>query len=320
MLVALNSRAKRDLSRFIKKKEKPIAESGAGDQDYYITKANKKKNKKLKKIKRKRKYEDDDDYDDYDDDFPDEKKRGWSDDERDLEEEDSDLEIGGYDQPVETLSGADWRPKFNDRLTMFIAGAPGAGKSYLAKEMIKLLPPNIPILLFTALTEKDGNFSELGTDRLYQIKMKEDVLKKIDLKQIREKSGSKQMLLLFDDVDKIRDPKIQNLTFAIMNDALANGRGHEKHDGDGDIHVICTSHSANDYQKTKYTFENSNYVALFPGASPALQMYRMFEKLGLEKELCQEMMRLGRKQEIRSIIVHKVVPMYLIYGDKMLLI
>ena len=150
--------------------------------------------------------------------------------------------------------------------------------------------------------------------------MSPETLSKITLAEIRSRAKSPQTILLFDDVDKIRDPKIQNLTFAIMNDALANGRGHEKHDGNGDIHVICTSHSANDYQKTKYTFENSNYVALFPGVTPALQLYRMFDKLGLEKELCMKMMKLGRAQKIRSIIVHKVVPMYMIFGDKIMLL
>lgn len=225
-----------------------------------------------------------------------------------------------FGKPVESITGEQWVPKFNDRLTMFIAGTPGAGKSYLAKQMINLLPTNLKILLFTALDEKDGNFDEYGKERLFKIKMTPEVLKKITLKAIREKVDATQAILLFDDVDKIRDPKVSNLAFAIMNDALANGRGHEKHDGDGDIHVICTSHSANDYQKTKYTFENSNYVALFPGTTPPLQMYRMFDKLGLDKDLCLRMIKLARAQKIRSIIVHKVVPMYMIFGNQIMLL
>ena len=228
--------------------------------------------------------------------------------------------MSSYERPVSSLTGANWQPYFNDRVTMFIAGAPGAGKSYLAKQIIKLLPVSYDILLFTALEENDGNFDELGKSRLYKIKMQPDVLSKISLKEIRGRTKEKQVILLFDDVDKIRDSKVQTHVFNIMNDALANGRGHEKHDGGGDIHVICTSHSANDYQKTKYTFENSNYVALFPGATPSLQMHRMFEKLGLDKELCVKMMRLGRMQKIRSIIIHKVVPMYMIFGDKIMLL
>ena len=248
------------------------------------------------------------------------------DDDDDGEDSDSEINYGKMDRyvmherPVSSITGANWRPNFSDRMTMFIAGTPGAGKSYLAKEMINLLPATYQILLFTALEEKDGNFDSLGKDRLFKIRMVPEVLGNITLAEIRERTQGHQCILLFDDVDKIRDPKIQNLTFAIMNDALANGRGHEKHDGKGDIHVICTSHSANDYQKTKYTFENSNYVALFPGTTPPLQMYRMFDKLGLDKDLCKQMINLARAQRIRSIIIHKVVPMYMIFGNKIMLL
>lgn len=244
-----------------------------------------------------------------------------------VDDDDEDDDDGMYDDvslirghPEKSLTGATWRPHFNDRMTMFIAGTPGAGKSYLAKEMINLFPEKTDILLFTALEEKDGNFDEISKDRLYKIRMSPEILQKITLAEIRKRTHGDQAILLFDDVDKIRDSRVQNLVFALMNDALANGRGHETHDGKGDIHVICTSHSANDYQKTKYTFENSNYVALFPGTTPPLQMYRMFDKLGLDKSLCLQMMKQARQQKIRSIIIHKVVPMYIIFGDKIMLL
>lgn len=272
-------------------KEKPIATTEAGDEAYYSS----------RRVEPSSFFADPDD-DDVDSD------------------DDDEIDLNSFCKPQTSLSGANWVPCFNDRMTMFIAGTPGAGKSYLAKQMINLLPSTYAILLFTALEEKDGNFDDLGKERLFKIKMTPDVLSKITLAQIRERAKTPQIILLFDDVDKIRDSKVQNHTFAIMNDALANGRGHEKHDGNGDIHVICTSHAANDYQKTKYTFENSNYVALFPGTTPVLQMQRMFDKMGLDKSLCAKMIKLGRMQKIRSIIIHKVVPMYIIFGDKIMLL
>lgn len=296
MIVASNSFFPTIKRKIPKKGSTLLADTVAGDLAYYITHRNP---------------------------FPPGKAvASDSDEESDDSDDESMLDEFGlaYNKPIASFTGTDWRPKFNDRMTMFIAGTPGAGKSYLAKEMINLLPQTFAILLFTALEEKDGNFDELGKDRLFKIKMTPDVLSKITLAEIRSRAKTPQIILLFDDVDKIRDPKVQNLTFAVMNDALANGRGHEKHDGNGDIHVICTSHSANDYQKTKYTFENSNYVALFPGTTPPLQMNRMFDKLGLEKELCQKMIRLARQQKIRSIIIHKVVPMYMIFGNKIMLL
>lgn len=276
-----------------KKKQHPIASTATGDEVYYMPLSVGKGYGKIKDELDDSDTSDESDDDDFDD---------------------------PLSKSVKSYTGANWRPNFNDRMTVFIAGAPGAGKSYLAKELINLLPRDTDILLFTALEEKDGNFDELGKDRLFKIKMTPEVLKNISLSEIRQRSRSPQTILLFDDVDKIRDPKVQAATFAVMNDALANGRGHEKHDGSGDIHVICTSHSLNDYQKTKYTFENSNYAAFFPGTTPALQMYRIFDKMGLDKELCKKMMKMGRAQKIRSIIIHKVVPMYMIYGDKIKLL
>lgn len=292
MIVVTNSLLPAANKYRVGKSVKPIAATDEGDEAYYM-------NRYERKHKKGRREEDEDDIE--------------------ALEEDSD-ELGEEDEAVPSITGADWHPVFNDRMTIFIAGTPGAGKSYLAKQMIHLLPKSLPILLFTALEENDGNFDDLGKERLYKIKMQEDVLSKITLAEIRKRAKAPQSILLFDDVDKIRSSKVQNLIFAIMNDALANGRGHEKHDGKGDIHVICTSHAANDYQKTKYTFENSNYVALFPGTTPSVQMYRIFDKMGLAKELCQKMIKLARAQKIRSIIIHKVVPMYIIFGDKIMLL
>ncbi|MBO7209398.1 MAG: AAA family ATPase [Methanobrevibacter sp.] len=204
----------------------------------------------------------------------------------------------------------------NGRLTMFIAGNPGAGKSYLAKELISRLPEDLDVLLFTALEENDGNFSDIK--RLYKIKMEPENLKNITLSAIRARS--KHPLLLFDDVDKIRRKDVQKLVFAIMEDALANGRGHKHHDGEGDVHVIITSHCLNDYVKTKYSLENSDYVALFPASTTYSQMKRMFDKLGLSKEECEFIMKLGKRGDFRSIIIRKVAPMYILYGNTITLI
>lgn len=225
----------------------------------------------------------------------------------------------GEDRRAVSPSGAPWIPDVlsNGRLTMFIAGNPGAGKSYLAREMIENLPPDYDILLFTALEEEDGNFRDFG-DRLFKINMSPENLKNISLSAIRARS--KHPILLFDDIDKIRDKSVEKLTYALLEDALANGRGHRKHDGTGDIHTIVTSHSLNDYKKTKYTLENSDYVGLFPGSTTKAQYVRMFQKLGLPMELCEETFELGKKGDVRSVIIRKVAPMYIIYGDEIELI
>lgn len=215
--------------------------------------------------------------------------------------------------------GEEWYPSIlnNGRLTAFIPGNPGAGKSYLANELIELLPPDYKILLFTSVDEFDGNFEGLK-DRLYKIRMEPENLQRMTLATIR--SVCDHPILLFDDVDKIRNKKVEELVFKLMEDALANGRDHRHHDGKRDIHVICTSHALNDYRKTKYTLENSDYVALFPQSTTYMQMKRLFDKLGLSKELCDKVIEVGKRGEVRRVIIHKVTPMYIIIGDKIALI
>lgn len=221
-------------------------------------------------------------------------------------------------------SEEEWQPSIlnNGRLTAFIPGNPGAGKSYLANELINLLPPDYQVLLFTAVDEDDGNFAELG-DRLHKIRLEPENLSRMTLSTIR--SVCPHPILLFDDIDKIRDKQIEKLVFTILEDALANGRDHTKNgdddkSGERDIHVIVTSHSLNDYRKTKYTLENSDYVAVFPQSTTYMQMRRLFDKLGLERGLCDRVIASGKTGGIRRVIIHKVAPMYIIIGDEITLL
>lgn len=217
-----------------------------------------------------------------------------------------------------SFSGEEWYPNLSQgRLTAFIPGNPGAGKSYLANELIELLPSYSEVLLFTALDEEDGNFKGLK-NRLYKIRMTPENLEKLTLTAIRKMC--RNPILLFDDIDKIRDKKVETLTFKLLEDALANGRGHKKHDGKGDIHVIVTSHSLNDYRKTKYTLENSDYIALFPQSTTYAQMLRLFQKIGLDKDACDEVMKMGKRGDIRRVIIKKVAPMFMITGPHIRLI
>lgn len=216
-------------------------------------------------------------------------------------------------------SGVEWYPSIldNGRLTAFIPGNPGAGKSYLAAELINTFPETYDVLLFTALDEEDGNFASLKP-RLYKIRMTEENLDRMSLSEIRR--VSRHPILLFDDIDKIRDKNVEKKVYALLEDALANGRGHVKHNGVGDIHVIVTGHSLNDYRKTKYTLENSDYVALFPGSTTYAQLTRLFDKMGLSRKLCDLVYDKGRRCAVRRVIVHKVAPMYIIIGDTITLI
>ena len=226
--------------------------------------------------------------------------------------------VDGSDSAI-SPSGEEWYPSIlnNGRLTAFIPGNPGAGKSYLARELIELLPKDYQVLLFTSVEEDDGNFAPIK-DRVHRIRMEKDNIERMSLSAIRK--VCEHPILLFDDVDKIRDKEVEKKVFALMEDALANGRDHKTHDGTHDVHVIITNHALNDYKKTKYSLENSDYVAVFPLSTTYMQMQRLFAKLGLEKNLCDRVIMRGKTDGIRRVIIHKVAPMYIIIGDEISLI
>ena len=45
-----------------------------------------------------------------------------------------------------------------------------------------------------------------------------------------------------------------------------------------------------------------------------------FEKIGLDKSMCDMVTELGRKYNVRRVIIHKNTPMYIIAGDLIKLI
>lgn len=204
-----------------------------------------------------------------------------------------------------------------DRLTIFLPGNPGAGKSYFASELIQRFPESTEILLFTSLREHDSNFDPFK-DRLNKVRMDPEVLERINVETIRARipPGS-DVIALFDDIDKISDRALSKLVFHILEDLLANGRVHDKRKRvGGNIHVIATTHSLNDFLKTKYLTENCNYVALFPQSTTHIQLERLLSKLGLGKEMCRIIKDTGE----RVVVIHKTAPMFIIAGPSICLV
>ena len=216
--------------------------------------------------------------------------------------------------PIELYS--DYVPNV-DRLTIFLPGNPGAGKSYYASQLIQRLPANTQILLFTSLDEFDSNFEPFRS-RINKVRMDPEVLKKINVRSIRERiPRDSDVVAVFDDIDKISDKKQSKQVFSILEDLLANGRIHDKRKGArGNIHVIATTHSLNDWLKTKYLTENCNYVALFPQSTTHIQLERLLSKLGLGKEMCKIIKDTGE----RVVIIHKTAPIFIIAGPSICLV
>lgn len=219
-----------------------------------------------------------------------------------------------YSRTTSSSDDSDWWPAeiYNDllpgteRLTLFIPGNPGAGKSYYASQIIQRMREDMPILLFTSLDEDDDNFRAFS-DRIMRVRMEPDTLRAINCASIRARLGYGQdVLALFDDVDKIADRELNKATFNVIQDLLANGRVHDKSQKGGNIHVIATTHSLNDGMKTKYLTENSDYVALFPKSTTHMQLERLLSKIGLRRDIIP----LLKSIRGRVCLIRKTAPMF----------
>ena len=211
-----------------------------------------------------------------------------------------------------------YNPK--ERITMFIAGTQGCGKSYFISEFLddyKLAHPERPIRLFTGLKEKDKHF-ERHADKIMVPKMKAKYLERIDLESMRYNSKKERVgcLLIFDDVDRIRDKEVKDLVYKILYDALYNGRDHETQQGYADIDVVVTNHEINDYQNTKYILTECNYIVLYPYFTTAEQIERVLKKIGVNKSLMKKII----EYQGRALIIHKTAPMYCITHSKIFLL
>ena len=186
-------------------------------------------------------------------------------------------------------------PIYGERLSYFIAGPPGCGKSTTAADILSLFP-KMPIFLFTDLEEEDRAFKGIP---MRKMKMDADLLDELKPEMLTSEGDC---WVVFDDIDKIRDPKVSKKVIALMDNIIANGRRHNKHT----IHVIATSHSLADYKKTKYMIENCSYWVIFPNKTINSQLKRLLSKLDLEK--------LNLKPFSR-VFVHQIVPSFIVTDD-----
>lgn len=204
--------------------------------------------------------------------------------------------------------GATFRPFYSlNRLTMFVAGAQGCGKSYFIANTVKQLlmtRPQRPVVLFTGLDEKDANFDGLPIRRVSLDKIEQVTLDKL-------RFGGRGSICIFDDVDRIRDKTQHQAVQRLAMEILSNGRDHTTQKGIADIDIIISNHELNDYRRTKYILSDCQYVVLFPGATTHMQMDIILRKIGTSAE-CAEQIKASAS---RSVIIHKNYPLYFISDD-----
>lgn len=182
-------------------------------------------------------------------------------------------------------------PIYGERLSYFIAGPPGCGKSTTAAAILSLFP-KMPIYFFSDVKE-DRAFEGI---KIRRMKMEASLIKELTPEML-SKEG--ECWVVFDDIDKIRDKNLSNAVISLMENIVANGRSHGGHN----IHVIVTSHSLTDYRKTKYMIENCKYWVIFPSQTVGSQLKRLLSKMDLERMNFKKYERLFVHQSSPSFVV-----------------
>ena len=227
-------------------------------------------------------------------------------------------DLGGEVERLHT--GEKFVPYFrrNERITMFIAGCQNCGKSYYISQFLRtyrMIHPERPVFLVTGLSEKDKHFEG---QEMWKINLSHvPTLTLEDLRRRGPGAPRTGSLVIFDDVDRITDDKVNKAVQKLVSDILSNGRDHATQAGIADIDIIVTNHEVNDYGRTKRLLTECNYVVLFPRATVGRQMKLIIDKIGVSKAVEKQ---ITNYKTSRSLLIHKTYPMYCVMEDKVMLL
>jgi chromosomal replication initiation ATPase DnaA len=166
------------------------------------------------------------------------------------------------------------------RENYFLAGPSGSGKSYLSRDICDRYrddDPDKPIFMFSRVTS-DPAFEDL--------KMTRKVINDDLVKEEQDISEFKNAIVIFDDIDTIKNKKHLAHVMAVRDDVLETGR-HEN------ITVITTSHLLLNYNKTKSSLNEATNVVFYPQSGSIVQIKRYLkEHAGLEPKAARKVLAL----------------------------
>jgi len=164
-------------------------------------------------------------------------------------------------------------PSGKGREVVYVTAPSGAGKStWISKycyNYMKMFPKNRVILL-SRLNDDDALDKIKGLSRLTIDQ--ELVDNPIDC--VKELANT---LVIFDDVDTIKDKALKQALIHLQDDILQVGRH-------SNTTIIISSHLATNYKDTKIVLAESHKIVVFPEASSAYSMrYLLTKYIGLDK-------------------------------------
>jgi hypothetical protein len=178
----------------------------------------------------------------------------------------------------------------------YICGQSGCGKSFFVSQYIekyKKKHKNNDIYLFSEVDDDE----KLNKFNPIKIKLDDELLNdNFDYKDFPNS------LVIFDDIDSIKDKKIKNEVYKILDSLLTMGR----HNG---ASVLVTNHTASDRERTKKIFNESHFITYFPFGGSQKQLKYMLES---HADLDKNVINYNKKLKSRWICVMKNYPTHTI--------
>lgn len=192
------------------------------------------------------------------------------------------------------------------RQTLYIAGCSGAGKSTYTSNFLKhwrRLNPKKEIIIFSRV-QKDKAFTEKRLN-IKKIPIDNDLLE-FPIEIEKELSNS---LVIFDDINTIKDKKLREEVIHIQDDILETGRH-------SDIDIICTNHKLMDYKATRTLLNESHYVTFFMGNGSYHNKRFLKEYVGVDKKTIERILNL----KSRWVTICQQYPMYCMSENEIFLL
>ena len=190
----------------------------------------------------------------------------------------------------------------DDRLTAFVAGKSGSGKSYSTAGVARMYHKNFPdrpiYLVCATKVSEDPAYDGLDVKQI-------DVSKFLGTAKsdggfdVKAKFGDKGCLVIFDDIDAFPAATYNDLNTAIT--AIYNiGRKLK-------VSIIVTSHMLSNYNKTRNAIHESQFTVLYPQHDLEQAVSYVCDKMGVPKEISKNFRKKGRWVAIHTHDPHCII-------------
>jgi hypothetical protein len=187
-----------------------------------------------------------------------------------------------------------------ERECLYIAGPSGSGKSTYVNKYVKqykdTYPENDVYILSRVVDDKTLE----DNDDIQTIPIDERLLEDpIDNSELEDS------IMIFDDIDTIREKDLRECVSSLRDDLLETGRHHK-------VTLLCTSHLMMNYNKTRTLINEATTVTFFPKSGCVYHIRRFLkEYCGLDRMSIDRIINLPS----RWVTVGKTAPMYVLYSQ-----